>query len=482
MSKKYGNIINGSWQSPSHDVEFESMNPANKQECLGRFVESDKNEVDEAVTAAKEASVKWAGTPAPERSRLIQEAVNVIDERKKELAELMTKEQGKPLAESLGEINKSIAESHFMIGEGYRLYGNTVPSERENTWAQTVRVPVGPVAVITPWNFPILTPLRKIIPALVTGNPVVIKPSELTPLTGLKLIEMMNEAGLPAGVLNAITGSGKTGQHLVRHPSIRAISFTGSTQTGLAINQIAAERMVRVQAEMGGKNPVVIWDPSDLQAAIQQTVSAAFLCSGQRCTAISRVLVPRSDQKLIEQGFVEALTKLQPGDGSKVQTTIGPLINEQQLNKVEGFVNRAAKEGAKILTGGRRLTDGEFQQGYFYSATLVSDVDDQMEIGREEVFGPVLCIQPVDTFEEAIRLSNHTEYGLTSAIFTKHLDLAGRFVDSVQSGMVHVNHGTTPESHMPFGGLKASGIGQGSVGHITKDFFTDTKSVYIKYS
>lgn len=482
MSQSYGNFINGEWKRPTDETWFESRNPANVEEIIGQFAESNEIDVELALKAATSSFKSWADTPAPKRSEIIQQAVNAISDHKEELAQIMTREQGKPLAESLGEINKSIAESNFMIGEGYRLYGDTVPSERERTWAQTVRVPVGPVAVITPWNFPILTPMRKIIPALITGNPVVIKPSELTPLTGLKLIEVFHSAGLPNGVLNAITGGGKTGELLVRHPSIRAISFTGSTYTGRLINMIAAERMVRVQAEMGGKNPVVIWDPSDLKEAVNQTISAAFLCTGQRCTAISRVIIPRTEQKKIETVFLEAMSQFRPGNGMEENTNLGPLISEKQLKQVERFVERAEKEGAKILTGGQRLIEDHFQKGYFYPATLVSNVDFEMEIGRQEVFGPVLCIQPVDTFEEAVQLANMTDYGLTSAIFTKHLDLTGQFVDNIQSGMVHVNHGTTPESHMPFGGLKDSGIGQGSVGTFTKDFYTDIKTVYIKYS
>jgi acyl-CoA reductase-like NAD-dependent aldehyde dehydrogenase len=482
MSEKYGNFINGKWVKPNHNHIFKSFNPANFEEVIGEFVDSNETDVNEAVNAAQEAASNWAKTPGPERSAILQKVINAIAENKQKLAEIMTKEQGKPMNESLKEIQKSIAEANFMTGEGYRLYGKTVPSEREHTWAHTIRVPVGPVAVITPWNFPVLTPMRKMIPALITGNSVVIKPSEFTPLTGLKLIEIIHSTDLPKGVLNAITGGGETGKHLVRHPSIRAISFTGSTQTGRNINKIAAERLVRVQAEMGGKNPVVIWDPSDLDDAIGQTISAAFLCTGQRCTAISRIIVPRADKEQIEKAFMSAMDKFLLGNGFNKETNLGPLISEKQLNIVQGFVERAAKQGAKILKGGKRSAKGELAKGYFYPATLVSDVDDQMEIGREEVFGPVLCIQPVDTFEEAIQVANHTEYGLTSAIFTKHLNFAGQFADGIHSGMVHVNQGTTPESHMPFGGLKASGIGQGSVGPYTIDFFTDIKSIYIKHS
>lgn len=482
MTQKYSNFINGKWELPNHNIRFESRNPANPDDCLGLFVESSHTDVNSAVLSAHDAFQSWSRTPAPQRAILVQQTVKAIEEHKEELARIMTREQGKPLAESMGEITKSIAEATFMIGEAYRMYGDTVPSERLNTWAQTVRVPVGPVAAISPWNFPVLTPFRKIIPAIIAGNTVVIKPSELTPLTGLKLIELMNASGLPPGVVNAVTGGGDTGSYLVSHSLISAITFTGSTQTGRKISKIAAERLVRVQAEMGGKNPVVIWDPEDFDSAIQQTVSAAFLCSGQRCTAISRVIVPIADKRKAEEAFVKVLSQLQLGEGFNPKTTLGPLISENQLSQVEGFVERSVQEGAKVLIGGKRPSEEEYGGGHFYPATLITDVDDEMEIGREEVFGPVLCIQPVNSFEEAIRVANLSEYGLTSAIFTKHLALAGKFVDQIQSGMVHVNHGTTPESHMPFGGLKASGMGQGSVGMMTKDFFTDIKSVYIKYT
>jgi aldehyde dehydrogenase (NAD+) len=319
------------------------------------------------------------------------------------------------------------------------------------------------------------------MPALVTGNPVVLKPSEETPLTALRLVEVMNEAGLPAGVLNLITGGRAAGAALVEHPTVRAVTFTGSTAAGRAIAEVAGRRLARVQAEMGGKNPVVIWDAPDLADAVKQVVAAAFACSGQRCTSISRVIVPRGEAARVAEALRAELAALRPGNGMDPQTTLGPLIHAAHRERVHSYVKRAVAEGARLLTGGAPLAGGALDQGHFYAPTLLGEVTGSMEVARAEVFGPVLCLMPVDSFEEALALANDVEYGLTAAIFTRQLDLAGRFVDGIQSGMVHVNHGTAIESHVPFGGVKASGLGPGSIGATTKDFFTDIKTVYVKY-
>jgi len=338
------------------------------------------------------------------------------------------------------------------------------------------------VAAITPWNFPVITPLRKIMPALIAGNPVVLKPSELTPRIALRLVEIMHEANLPPGVLNVVTGGREAGAALVDQPAIRAVTFTGSTRAGRAIAAAAGRRLIRVQAEMGGKNPAVIWEPTDFQAAVSEIVSAAFLCSGQRCTSISRVIVPRGDAPAVEQALVETVGLVRPGDGRRDDVTLGPLVSADFLERVHGFVMRAVDEGARLLTGGQRLTGGDFDRGHFYPVTLLGDVTRDMEIAREEVFGPVLVVEPVDSFEEALDLANDVEYGLGASIFTSRLDLAGRFVEGIQSGMVHVNHGTASEPHMPFVGVKSSALGAGSIGNTTKDFFTDLKAVYVKYA
>lgn len=481
VTDTYQNYIGGAWEQPEAPSWFESHNPADTSDCLGRFIDSGPAEVERAASAAAEAAQSWGETPAPQRAVLLQRAVDAIDTHKDELARLMTREQGKPLGESNGELKRALDESSFMIGEGYRLNGDTVPSHRPHVWAQTVRVPVGPVAAITPWNFPIITPLRKIMPALIAGNTVVLKPSELTSLIALRLVAIMNDAGLPPGVLNLVTGGRETGAALVERPEIRAISFTGSTTAGRKIYEAAARRLARVQAEMGGKNPVVLWEPPSLDEAVQDIVGAAFQCSGQRCTAISRVIVPRGEAAAVEAALVAAIARIRPGNGMVEGVTLGPLVSADLLGRVEGYVDRAVGEGARVVTGGARLTGSDFDKGYFYPVTLLADVTRNMEIARAEVFGPVLTILPVDSFEEALSLANDVQYGLTSSIFTSRLELAGRFVNGVRSGMVHVNHGTSSEPHMPFGGVKDSGIGPGSIGATTKDFFTDIKTVYIKY-
>lgn len=479
MKDVTNNYINGEIHYTDNNNTFTSVNPYNPNELIGEFINSNNQDVDFALQSSKEAFKTWSALTAPKRVEMLRDAINHVEENKKELAEIMTKEQGKPLNESIGEITKAITESHFMIGEGLRLYGQTTPSEKANSFTKTMRVPIGTVVAITPWNFPILTPLRKIIPALVTGNTVVIKPSELTPLTGSKLIEFMYKSDLPKGILNIVNGGKETGKILVEHEKVNAITFTGSTSVGKQINKSASERLVRVQAELGGKNPVIIWDYEKLEQAVQQVIGSAFACTGQRCTAISRVIVPYSELETIEKILEEHIKKINLGNGLEKGVTMGPLINKEQLNKVCKLVQEAKHDGARIITGGERPSN---QEGYFYAPTLISDVTKDMNIAQEEVFGPVLCIQPVETFNDAIDIANDTEYGLSSALFSDRVDLIGEFVDKIESGMVHVNQGTAPESHMPFVGVKDSSLGQGSVGVTTKDFFTDIKSVYITYS
>lgn len=482
MSETFYNIIGGRTVVPDDAQWFESRNPADHNDCLGRFVDSSPDIVAHAVEAARSAALEWGLMPAPSRAALLNKVITAIEKRGGDLAQLMTREMGKPLRESQGEMTKALAESEFMIGEAYRLNGETVPSERPQFWTQTVRVPLGAVAAITPWNFPVITPLRKIMPALVTGNSVVLKPSEETPLTALRLVEIMHDAGLPAGLLNLVTGGRETGAALVAHPAIRAITFTGSTAAGRAIAEVAGRRLARVQAEMGGKNPAVLWNPTDLDDAARQVVGAAFACSGQRCTSISRVIVPRADTPNVAEALRRAMEALQPGNGLDPATTLGPLIHADHRERVHNYVQRALEQGATLAMGGQLLSGGDLDRGYFYAPTLLTDVTGAMEIARHEVFGPVLVLMPADSFDEALALANDVEYGLTASIFTRDLELAGRFVTGIQSGMVHVNHGTAIESHLPFGGVKNSGLGPGSIGSTTKDFFTDIKTVYLKYA
>lgn len=479
LVKLYRNYINGEFKETTNNDTFFSNNPYRPSEILGEFVNADQADVNLSIQTSLEAFKIWSKVPAPARVEIIERAVQSIANHKEKIAHLMTIEQGKPMHESLGEVNKAISESRFMIGEGLRLYGITAPSEKENSWSKTIRVPIGPIAAITPWNFPVLTPLRKIIPALIAGNTVVLKPSELTPLTGLKIVELMNLIDLPKGVLNAINGGKNTGQWLVEHSAIKGIAFTGSTNVGLAINNIASRRMVRVQAEMGGKNPVIIWDYVQIQSALKEVIGAAFACSGQRCTAISRIIVPTNQSEEVEQLLKDEISKVKLGNGLEENITMGPLISVSQLDRVDKMVKEAIEEGAELVVGGKRIEEAE---GYLYEPTLLTKVNRGMKIAREEVFGPVLSLISVDTFEEAIKIANDTDYGLSAAIYSDSLSLVGKFVDTIESGMIHVNHGTAPESHMPFGGLKQSGIGESSVGIKTKDFFTDIKTVYIKYS
>lgn len=459
---------------------FTVRNPAHPDEIVDTFPEATAAAVAAAVAAAAAAFPAWAATPAPARVSLLAAWLEGIKQEREALAALMTAEMGKPLGEARGEVAKAIAESAYMLGEGYRLTGETAPSERPGIWAQTHRVPVGVVAAITPWNFPVLTPLRKVMPALVCGCTVVLKPSELSPGCADQLVALARAAGLPPGVLNIVHGTGSTaGAALVEAPGVKAITFTGSTRVGTEIYTAAARRLARVQLELGGKNPAVVWDPADLGAAARAIAGAAFLCTGQRCTAISRVIVRADLAPELEEALRQVVSAIRVGPGTDPQAQMGPLVNAAQLEKTVAAVAAAQQAGARLLTGGHRITAGACAGGYFYAPTLLAGVTPDMAVAREEVFGPVLPILRVRALDEAIALCNDTPYGLTAAIFCRSLKDAMTFVDQVQSGMVHVNHGTTPESHMPFGGVKSSGVGPYNVGSTAKDFFTDTKVVYL---
>src|SRR5699024_3981051 len=399
MNKLYHNYIDGKFYDSLNNNTFHSVNPYDPDEVVGEFINSNEPDIDYAVNSSVKAFKTWSKGLINQRVEILRKSIQQIEDNKTELAEIMTKEQGKPLQESLGEITKSIAESRFMIGEGLRLNGQTSPNEKPNSTTKTIRVPIGPIVAITPWNFPVLTPLRKIVPALLTGNTVVIKPSELTPLTGLKLIELFHHEDFPEGILNLVNGGKETGELLTNHDSIRAITFTGSTNVGRQINKTAADKMIRVQAELGGKNPVGIWNYDNLKKAVQETIGAAFACTGQRCTAISRIIVPHSELKEIEELLIDEINQVELGNGLEPKTTMGPLISEEQRNKVDGLVKLAQEEGAEVVVGGEKVLE---KKGYFFTPTLLSNVTKDMNIAKEEVFGPVLCLQAAESFDEAI--------------------------------------------------------------------------------
>jgi aldehyde dehydrogenase (NAD+) len=478
----YRNYINGKWVASSSVDVIADTNPANFDDVVGYFQQSNRKDVKKAIDAAGKAFENWKSVPAPKRAKMLFEFIQRIRERIKELAHVLTLEQGKPLAESRAEIERAIKEMEFMLGEGTRFGGVTVPSEREDCICYTVRCPLGVVAAITPWNFPFVIPVRKIFPALLTGNAVVFKPASFTPMSGLKIIEILAGCDLPPGVVNFVTGSGEIfGDEIAGNPLVKGISFTGSTEVGRKIFQQVSGRMARLQLEMGGKNAAIVLDDADLGRATDEIVSAAFSCTGQRCTAISRVIVVKSFIKKFGDTLIDKVKALKVGDGMLPDTKVGPMIDKLQLDRIMKYVNIGRREGAKLLCGGERLAGREYEKGYFFKPSVFGNVTSSMRIAQEEIFGPVLSIIPVSGFEEALDVANSVRYGLAAAIYTSDLGKACKFVGKMEAGMLHVNMPTLSEAHLPFGGMKESGFGPYSVGNTAIDFYTQVKSVYVNY-
>lgn len=476
----YKHFINGSWTSTADT--YEVRNPANKGEVVGRFPLAVAADVDQAVQAAHTAFAAWRNVPASERAELAYKFIGLLDDNKERLAAALTQEQGKPLKESLTEAVRGVKEMRYVAGEAARLEGITLPSDRVGVTNVAVRVPIGVVAAITPWNFPLLTPLRKVIPALIAGCTVVLKPASQTPLTAVLITELLEQAGFPAGTVNLIIGRGREiGDALIAHPLVQGVSFTGSTPVGRQINKLAAESFTKVQLEMGGKNPVVVADYANLESAAEQIVGSALTNAGQRCTAISRVIVLETEAERLEALLAQKVRTYTVGNGMDERVNIGPVVNQGALDTIAGYVQSAIDEGAKLAAGGRVLSGGEYDNGFYYEPTVLTNVTPSMRVAKEEIFGPVVTVTRVASIEEAIAVCNDTEYGLTSAIFTDNMSWGHLFARDVESGMIHVNNGTVSEGHMPFGGLKNSGHGIYSIGQTNKDFYTEYKVVYTQY-
>ncbi|NLJ25346.1 MAG: aldehyde dehydrogenase family protein [Firmicutes bacterium] len=481
MVERYANCINGKWLAPGTGDYVANINPADPAEILGMFPASGGADVEQAIAAAVAASEGWRRVPGPERGKLLLRFADLLEQHTDPLAKILTKEQGKPLKESVGEVKRAAAESRFMAGEASRLAGETLPSERQGVWVQVIREPLGVVGAIMPWNFPVVTPVRKLAPALACGNTVVFKPASDTPWTGVYLMELLLEAGFPPGAVNLVMGPGSlVGQKLAESPLVQGITFTGSTTTGRRIYAATAQHLGRVQLELGGKNPAVVMDAYDLEEAAKEIVSAAFAASGQRCTAISRVLTSRAEATKLTEIIVDLASKLKVGNGLSPEVEVGPLVSQAQLEIVEGYIETAKKEGARVLTGGKRLP--ELGKGFYYSPTVLDKVTPKSVVAKEEVFGPVLPIIVVDSMEEALTICNDTEYGLAACVFTKDIDKAMQFATEIKTGMVHINHGTASQAHVPFGGVKNSGQGAYSIGGTAKDFCMVNKVVYLKFN
>jgi acyl-CoA reductase-like NAD-dependent aldehyde dehydrogenase len=475
----FQNFIGGDWVDAAGGETFVSAMPATG-EVLGTFPRSGAADVDRAVAAAKEAWGDWRLTPAPERGAILFRFAELLRDAKAELTDLMTREMGKVKAEAGGDVQEAIDMSLYMGGEGRRLHGQTTPSELRDKFMMSVRMPVGVVGAITPWNFPIAIPSWKLAPALVCGNTVVLKPAEDTPLLAERFVELLSAAGVPDGVVNIVHGFGEeAGEALVAHPDVPIITFTGSRETGVAVTKAAADNLKHVHLELGGKNAIIVMDDADVDLAVDGIVWSAFGTSGQRCTAASRVIVHERVYAELQLKLVAAAEALRLGPGWEDDTDVGPVINHAALEKIHAYTQVGRDEGAVLLTGGE-IADGP---GFYYQPTVFADVDAEMRIAQEEIFGPTTALIPVKSFEEAVAAANSVQYGLSSSIFTRDVNRAFRAMRDLQAGITYVNAGTTgAEVHLPFGGVKATGNGHREAGQAALDVFTEWKSIYVDYS
>jgi alpha-ketoglutaric semialdehyde dehydrogenase len=477
------NFINGQWLDSSTGALLEHHDPADLSRITCQFQRSSREDAIRAIDAAEAAFEAWANTPAPKRAEILTRALAVIDRRKDEIAQVITTENGKTLRESLGEIASAINEMSWQIGEGRRLYGDTLPSEREGVFAYCIRQPLGVVSIISPWNFPFNVPCRKGVPALMAGNTVVFKPASLTPRTGACFVEAFEEAGLPPGVLNLVTGEGATvGEEFVVNPRIKAISFTGSTPVGMGIHKKAAETLARTQLEMGGKNPVVVLADANLAEAADAVVLAAYACAGQWCTSTSRAIVESSVYAPFLEMVRERVAKIKVGNGQDPDSSMGPVCGETQCRDILRYIDLGREQGATLTAGGKRISNGTMAKGCFIEPTVFTDVTPAMTIAKEEIFGPVLALMRARDFDEAIQVANDVEFGLSSSVFTSSLSNALTFVEKTEAGLTHVNmHSALKEPQLSFGGIKHSGAGLPEAGKTGIEFFTRHKVAYIKY-
>jgi acyl-CoA reductase-like NAD-dependent aldehyde dehydrogenase len=483
VSETYLNYIDGKWTTSSTGETLLNTNPARPGEILGEFQRSGPDDVEAAVTAARRAQAQWKLTPAPSRGEIVARATAMLVERKQELAEGITREMGKVLVDSGYDVQGAITSGEYMAGEGRRMFGDTVPSGLPNRLAMTIREPVGVVGIVTPWNLPMLMPAWKLFPALVSGNTVVVKPAEDTPLTAVRFFEILEEAGVPPGVVNLVTGYGaEAGEPLVTHPQVDMVSFTGSRSVGKRIATVAGDQLKHVSLEMGGKNALVVLDDADVDEAVRGALWGAFSTSGQRCTASSRLVVDNRVADAVVEGLTEGANALVVGDGLDPKTDVGPIINAKQLDRVHSYTGIGVEEGAELVTGGEKLGTPA-QDGYFYSPTIFDHATPDMRIAQEEIFGPTVTVIRVDGYEEAISVANGTRYGLSAAVYTQDTGRALRAVRDLEAGLVYLNAPTIgSEIHLPFGGVKDTGNGHRESGLAAIEQFTELKTVFLDYS
>jgi len=479
----YRNFINGDWVVSASGQTFENRNPANTDDLIGRFQQSTEADARAAIDAAARAYEHWRMVPAPLRAEILFKAAQIIAARKEDFARDMTREMGKVLNETRGDVQEAIDMTFYMAGEGRRMFGQTVPSELRNKFAMSVRQPVGVASIITPWNFPMAIPSWKIIPALVCGNTVVFKPSSQTPLSALNFVNVLIEAGVPKGVVNMITGDAEVGTAMTTDPAVRIVSFTGSTSVGRIVNLASAPTFKKVHLEMGGKNVLLVMDDANLELAVDGCLWGGFGTTGQRCTAASRLVIHEKVYRQFVDEFVARAKSLVVGDGLKPETQMGPSNSEAQLQTVMKYVKIGQAEGATLATGGHRMEKGAYAKGYFHEPTVFIDVDPKMRIAREEIFGPVVSVIPCTSLDEAIAIGNGVDYGLSASVYTQDINRAFQAMRDLYTGIFYVNAPTIgAEVHLPFGGTKDTGNGHREAGVAALDVFSEWKSIYIDFS
>jgi alpha-ketoglutaric semialdehyde dehydrogenase len=480
--KTYLNFINGEWKSSSTNEVEASINPSNKDDIVGYIQKSSKEDLDLAVAAAKSVQIQWRKLSAPARGNYLYKMADILEENLDEVAETMTREMGKTLPEAKGETARGVAILRYYAGEGMRPVGDVIPSTDAEALMFTSRVPLGVVGVITPWNFPVAIPIWKIAPALVYGNTVVLKPAQETAVTATKVMECMAKAGLPAGVINMVTGSGSViGQGIVDHPNINGITFTGSDQVGKLVGQGALDRGAKYQLEMGGKNPVIVAADADLDLAVEATINGGLRSTGQKCTATSRVIVQSDIYETFKEKLLTYVKDIKVGNGLNEETWMGPCASESQLNTVLSYIEKGKVEGATLIYGGDRCKGTEFENGFYVQPTIFENVTSDMTIAQEEIFGPVLALIKVDTIQQALEVANDVKFGLSASIFTKNIGNILAFINDMDAGLVRVNaESAGVELQAPFGGMKQSSSGSREQGQAAIEFFTSIKTVFVK--
>lgn len=482
--KQYLNYIDGAWCPAESGAVFENRNPANWSEVIGSFPKSGVSDVNRAVAAAAKVFQEWRLVPAPERGAILKRAGDIMTERKEELARDMTREMGKVLAETRGDVQEGIDTAYYAAVEGRRMFSHTAPSEMRNKMNLSFRIPIGVAGLISPWNFPMAIPCWKSLPALVCGNSVVFKPASDTPLTATHLVEILAEAGVPKGVVNLVHGGGGTvGNAIVEHPDVRVISFTGSSEIGKSINSTAGAKLKRVSLELGGKNGLIIMEDADLNLALEGVLWGAFGTTGQRCTATSRLIIHEAVHDKFLEMLQDAINTITVGDGLDERNKMGPCINEGQRDIVHSYTKIGIEEGAKLFCGGHALTDGDRAKGWFYAPTVFINVTPNMRLFKEEIFGPILSVVKVKDFDEAVKVHNDCIYGLSSSIYTRDVNRAFAAIRDLEAGITYVNGPTIgAECHMPFGGVKETGNGHREGGWTVYEFYSEVKTVYVDFS